>query len=159
MSYIDRANAKLDAVRDKDDVVILAIESSCDETAVAVTKGRELLSNVIASQIDIHKRFGGVVPEIASRNHTLAINGAVKEALAKADITLQDVDCIAVTYGAGLLGALLVGVSYAKALAFASDKPLLAVNHIKGHIAANYLAKPDLKPPIFVSSQAEDTPR
>ncbi len=149
MSYIDRANAKLDAVRDKDDVVILAIESSCDETAVAVTKGRELLSNVIASQIDIHKRFGGVVPEIASRNHTLAINGAVKEALAKADITLQDVDCIAVTYGAGLLGALLVGVSYAKALAFASDKPLIAVNHIKGHIAANYLAKPDLKPPYI----------
>ncbi len=147
MSYIERANKRLEELRSKDGVVILAIESSCDETAVAVTRDRQLLSNVIASQIEIHKRYGGVVPEIASRNHTLAINNVVKEALAKADMTLDDVDCIAVTYGAGLLGALLVGVSYAKALAFASDKPLIGVNHIKGHIAANYLAKPDLQPP------------
>ena len=147
MLFRSRANKRLDELRSKDGVVILAIESSCDETAVAVTRDRQLLSNVIASQIEIHKRYGGVVPEIASRNHTLAINNVVKEALAKADMTLDDVDCIAVTYGAGLLGALLVGVSYAKALAFASDKPLIGVNHIKGHIAANYLAKPDLQPP------------
>ena len=106
MSYIERANKRLDELRSKDGVVILAIESSCDETAVAVTRDRQLLSNVIASQIEIHKRYGGVVPEIASRNHTLAINNVVKEALAKADMTLDDVDCIAVTYGAGLLGAL-----------------------------------------------------
>lgn len=149
MSYITRANEKLDAIRSKEDIVILAIESSCDETAVAVTKGRRLLSNVIASQIDIHKRYGGVVPEIASRNHTLAITNTAKQALEKAEMTLDDVDCIAVTYGAGLLGALLVGVSFAKALAYATDKPLIAVNHIKGHVAANYLAKPDLKPPFL----------
>lgn len=147
MSYIERAREKLQQLRNKEGLVILAIESSCDETAVAVTRDRQLLSNVIASQIDIHKRFGGVVPEIASRNHTLAINNTVKEALDKANMTLGDIDCIAVTYGAGLLGALLVGVSYAKALAFATDKPLIGVNHIKGHIAANYLAKPDLQPP------------
>lgn len=134
MSYIERANKRLDELRSKDGVVILAIESSCDETAVAVTRDRQLLSNVIASQIEIHKRYGGVVPEIASRNHTLAINNVVKEALAKADMTLDDVDCIAVTYGAGLLGALLVGVSYAKALAFASDKPLIGVNLSLIHI-------------------------
>ena len=149
MSYIERANKKLQELREKEGIVILAIESSCDETAVAVTRDRQLLSNVIASQIDIHKRFGGVVPEIASRNHTLAINSTVKEALDKANMTLDDIDCIAVTYGAGLLGALLVGVAYAKALAFAADKPLIGVNHIKGHIAANYLAKPDLKPPYI----------
>ena len=146
MEYIDIANGKLDEIRQREGIVILAIESSCDETAVAITKGRQLLANAIASQIDIHKRFGGVVPEIASRNHTLAIDGVMKEALKQADMTLDDIDCIAVTYGAGLLGALLVGVSYAKALAYATGKPLIAVNHIKGHIAANYLAKPDLEP-------------
>ncbi|MDE6189965.1 MAG: tRNA (adenosine(37)-N6)-threonylcarbamoyltransferase complex transferase subunit TsaD [Clostridia bacterium] len=136
-------------MRNREDIVILAIESSCDETAAAVTRGRELLSNVIASQIDVHKRFGGVVPEIASRNHTVAIGNVVKQALEEASVTLDEVDCIAVTYGAGLLGALLVGVSYAKALAYAAKKPLIAVNHIKGHIAANYLAKPDLQPPYL----------
>jgi len=149
VKYIDIANEKLDKIRQRDDIVVLAIESSCDETAVAVTCGRKLLSNAIASQIEIHKRFGGVVPEIASRNHTMAIDNVTKEALAKAGMTLADVDCIAVTYGAGLLGALLVGVSYAKALAFATQKPLIAVNHIKGHIAANYIAKPDLQPPYL----------
>ncbi len=149
MGYLENANRKLDAMRSRDDIVILAIESSCDETAVAITRGRQLLSNIIASQIDIHKRYGGVVPEIASRNHTLAIDNTVKQALAKAEMTLDDIDCIAVTYGAGLLGALIVGVSYAKALAYATDKPLIAVNHIKGHISANYLAKPDLEPPYL----------
>lgn len=149
MKYIDIANKKLDELRNKEDIVILAIESSCDETAVAITRGRILIANAIASQIDIHKRFGGVVPEIASRNHTLAIDNVVKEALKQANMSFDDIDCIAVTYGAGLLGALLVGVSYAKALAYALKKPLLAVNHIKGHISANYIAKPDLEPPYL----------
>ena len=129
---------------------ILGIESSCDETAAAVVRdGREVLSNVIASQIDIHRRFGGVVPEIASRNHTLAIRNVVEEALDSAGVSLSEVDAIAVTYGAGLVGALLVGVSYAKALAYSSGKPLYAVNHIRGHIAANYLSHKDLEPPFM----------
>ena len=147
-SYLEKSNEKLEELRNKEGLVILAIESSCDETACAITKDRELLSNVIASQIEIHKRYGGVVPEIASRNHILAIDNIVKQSLEEAKMTFDDVDVIAVTYGAGLLGALLVGVSYAKALAYALDKPLIGVNHIKGHIAANYLAKPDLKPPF-----------
>ena len=127
---------------------ILGIESSCDETAASVVEdGRIILSSVISSQIDIHKRFGGVVPEIASRNHTLAIRQVVDEALVQAGVGLDEVDAIAVTYGAGLVGALLVGVSYAKALSYATGKPLYAVNHIQGHIAANYLAHPDLEPP------------
>lgn len=129
---------------------ILGIESSCDETAASVVEdGRKILSNVIASQIDIHKRFGGVVPEIASRNHTLAVRGTVDKALSDAGCTLDDIDAIAVTYGSGLVGALLVGVSYAKALAYASNKPLIPVNHIRGHIAANYLAHEDLEPPYM----------
>ena len=148
-SYTERMSAKLEELRGKDDIVILAIESSCDETACAVTRGRRILSNVIASQIDIHKRFGGVVPEIASRNHVMSISGVVSEALAKSGVDKHDIDCVAVTYGSGLLGALLVGVSFAKAFAYALDKPLLAVNHIKGHIAANYLAFPDLEPPYL----------
>lgn len=127
---------------------ILGIESSCDETAAAIVEdGRRVLSNVIASQIEIHKRFGGVVPEIASRNHTLAIKSTVDEALARAGVTLDEIDAIAVTYGSGLVGALLVGVSYAKALAYASGKPLIAVNHIRGHVSANYVAHEDLEPP------------
>lgn len=149
MTYLERAEIKLEELRNKKDIIILAIESSCDETACAIMRGKELLSNVIASQIDIHRRFGGVVPEIASRNHTLAIENVVKEALCKAKLSLSDIDCFAVTYGAGLLGALLVGVSYAKCLAYAADKPLIAVNHIKGHIAANYIFSPDLKPPYL----------
>lgn len=139
----------LEKLRQKSSVKILAIESSCDETSVAVVEnGRNLLSNVIATQIEIHKRFGGVVPEVASRNHITAITNVCNEALEKANCTLDDIDAIAVTYGAGLLGALLVGVSFAKGLAYASKKPLIAVNHIRGHIAANYISHKDLKPPF-----------
>lgn len=147
--YIDIANKKLEEIRHKEDIIILAIESSCDETACAVMRGRQLLSNVIASQIEIHKRFGGVVPEIASRNHTLAINNVVKQAITDANITFKEIDAIGVTYGAGLLGALIVGVAYAKALAFSLQIPLIAVNHIKGHISANYIGEPNLKPPYL----------
>ena len=126
----------------------MGIESSCDETAAAlVRKGRENLSDVVLSQIDIHRLYGGVVPEIASRNHVEAIDVVVKEALRGAGMSLADIDAIAVTYGAGLVGALLVGVSYAKGLAQAQNKPLVAVNHIEGHICANYLTYPDLTPP------------
>lgn len=124
-------------------MLILAIESSCDETAAAVVKnGREVLSNVINSQIDIHKRYGGVVPEIASRCHLEAIDPVVDEALSQAGVTLGDLDAIAVTYGPGLIGALLVGVSAAKAIAYAVKKPLIAVHHIRGHIMANFIAHP-----------------
>lgn len=129
---------------------ILAIESSCDETSVAVVEnGRNILSNVIATQIDIHTRFGGVVPEVASRNHITAISNVYTKALTEADVTIDDIDAIAVTYGAGLLGALLVGVSFAKGLSYMTKKPLIPVSHIRGHIAANYLTHPDLKPPFI----------
>lgn len=132
-----------------ENLTILAIESSCDETAAAVVKnGREVLGSSVASQIEIHRRFGGVVPEIASRNHTLAIENVVKEAMEKANATKDDIDAVAVTYGAGLLGALLVGVNFAKGLAYAWGKPLYAVSHIKGHIAANYIDS-DLTPPYL----------
>ncbi len=132
------------------DILVLGIESSCDETSIAVVKnGREVLSNVIASQIDIHKRFGGVVPEVASRNHLMAIDNVLTEALEKANVTLKDIDAIAVTYGAGLMGALMVGVTYAKTLAFSLNLPLIKVNHIKGHISANYIATPTLTPPYM----------
>lgn len=131
----------------KKDLTILAIESSCDETACAVICDGKIISSVISTQIEIHRRFGGVVPEIASRNHTLAIGAVVEEAIAKSGIELNKIDAVAVTYGAGLLGALLVGVSYAKGLAYALGIPLIGVNHIRGHVAANYLAHPDLKPP------------
>lgn len=131
------------------DVLILAIESSCDETAAAVVKnGREVLSNVINSQIDIHKRYGGVVPEIASRCHLEAIDTVIDEALLKADTSLDDIDAVAVTYGPGLVGALLVGVSEAKAISFAKKKPLIAVHHIRGHIMANLIADKELEPPF-----------
>lgn len=131
------------------DTYILGIESSCDDTGVAIVKnGREVLSNVVASQIDIHKLYGGVVPEIASRNHVMNIDGALNEALEKANLTLDDIDAIAVTYGAGLLGALIVGVNFAKALAYSTGKPLIAVNHIEGHICANYIEHKDLQPPF-----------
>jgi len=133
----------------KKDILILAIESSCDETSVAVVKnGREVLSNVISSQIDIHKLYGGVVPEIASRNHVVNIDGVLKESLEVAGVNLDDIDAIAVTYGAGLLGALIVGVNFAKALSYKLNKPLIAVNHIEGHIAANFIEHKDLKPPF-----------
>ena len=132
------------------DTLILGIESSCDETAASVVKnGRIILSNVINSQIKIHEEYGGVVPEIASRCHTEVINQVVKEALKEANVTLDDIDCIATTYGPGLVGALLVGVSYAKGLSMATGKPLLGVNHIEGHIAANYINHLDLEPPFL----------
>ncbi|MCM1368373.1 MAG: tRNA (adenosine(37)-N6)-threonylcarbamoyltransferase complex transferase subunit TsaD [Roseburia sp.] len=130
-------------------MTVLGIETSCDETSAAVLRGDELLSNVISSQIDIHRRFGGVVPEIASRNHLTAILPVIDEALGKAGIDKRDIDAVAVTYGAGLVGALLVGVSAAKSLAYSLGAPLYAVNHIEAHIAANYLSAPDLKPPFL----------
>lgn len=132
------------------DVLVLGIESSCDETSVSVVKnGREVLSNVIDSQIKIHEQFGGVVPEIASRNHIKAISQVTKQALEEAKITFDDIDVIAPTYGPGLVGALLVGLSYGKALSFATGKMLVGVNHIEGHIAANYITHKDLKPPFL----------
>ena len=134
-----------------EDKYILAIESSCDETSAAVVvNGREVLSNVIASQIDTHKKYGGVVPEVASRMHIEAISGVVEEALKEANVTLDKIDAIGVTYGPGLVGALLVGLQFAKGLSFATKKPLIGVNHIEGHICANYIQHKELKPP-FVS--------
>ena len=134
----------------KKNYTILAIESSCDETSCAVViDGRTVLSNVVSSQIDIHTLFGGVVPEVASRNHITAIDNVVNESLKLANKTLDDIDVIAVTYGAGLVGSLLVGISYAKALSFATNKPLIAVNHINGHIASNYITYQELKPPFI----------
>ena len=129
--------------------LILAIESSCDETAASVVKdGREVLSNVISSQIDIHKKFGGVVPEVASRKHLENINVVIDDAINKANISLSDIDYIAVTYAPGLVGALLIGVSCAKALALALNKPLIPVHHIRGHICANFIEHKDLEPPF-----------
>lgn len=132
------------------DTYIMGIESSCDETSIAVVKnGREVLSNVINSQIKIHEEYGGVVPEIASRCHTEVINQLMKESLKDARCTLDDIDAIAVTQGPGLVGALLVGVSYAKGLSYVTGKPLVAVNHIEGHIAGNYLTHKELIPPFI----------
>ncbi len=140
---------QFEKLKGRQDIVILGIESSCDETAAAVYSGGKILSDVVASQVEIHKRFGGVVPEIASRNHTLALPNVVDEALKKAGVGLNDVDAIGVTYGAGLIGALLVGVSSAKALAYAANKPLIKVNHIQAHICANYIEHENLKPPFL----------
>ncbi len=132
------------------DIYVLGIESSCDETSSSIVKnGREVLSNVINSQIKIHEQFGGVVPEIASRNHIEDISNVVEESLKQAKITMQDIDLVACTYGPGLVGALLVGVSYAKALSYALNKPLIGTNHIHGHIAANYISHPELEPPFL----------
>lgn len=132
------------------DVLILAVESSCDETAAAVVKnGREMLSNVISSQIALHTLYGGVVPEIASRKHIEKVNQVIEEALKEAEVTLDDIDAIGVTYGPGLVGALLVGVSAAKAIAFAKNKPLIGVHHIEGHVSANFIEHKDLKPPFL----------
>ncbi|MBQ6815180.1 MAG: tRNA (adenosine(37)-N6)-threonylcarbamoyltransferase complex transferase subunit TsaD [Lachnospiraceae bacterium] len=132
------------------DTLILAIESSCDETAAAVVKnGRDVLSNVISSQIALHTLYGGVVPEIASRKHIEKINQVIEEALAEAKVTLDDIDAIGVTYGPGLVGALLVGVAEAKAIAFAAKKPLVGVHHIEGHISANYIENKELEPPYI----------
>lgn len=132
-----------------EDIYILAIESSCDETAASVVKnGREVISNVISSQIDLHKLYGGVVPEIASRKHIEKINQVIEEALENAKVTLEDITAIAVTYGPGLVGALLVGVAEAKAIAFATGKPLIGVHHIEGHICANFIENKQLEPPF-----------
>lgn len=133
----------------KDKVLILAIESSCDETAASVIEnGRNVLSNIISSQIEIHKEFGGVVPEVASRKHIENINDVVEEALIEANVTHEQIDAIAVTYGPGLVGALLVGVNFAKGLSYAWNKPLIGVNHIEGHICANFLEDKKLEPPF-----------
>jgi N6-L-threonylcarbamoyladenine synthase len=132
------------------DILILAIESSCDETAAAVVKnGREVLSNIISSQIELHKLYGGVVPEIASRKHIEKINQVIEEALSVAHVTLKDIDAIGVTYGPGLVGALLVGVAAAKAISFATGIPLVGVHHIEGHISANYIEHKELEPPFM----------
>lgn len=132
------------------DVLVLAVESSCDETAAAVVKnGREVLSNIISSQIALHTLYGGVVPEIASRKHIEKISQVIEEALLEASVTLDDIDVIGVTYGPGLVGALLVGVAEAKAIAYAANKPLVGVHHIEGHIAANFIEHRELEPPFF----------
>lgn len=150
MSYIDIAKEKIEKLKNKKDIYVLGIESSCDETSIAIVKnGREIISNIVASQIDIHKRFGGVVPEVASRNHITAINNCLTMCLSEAKMTLDDIDLIAVTYGAGLIGALMVGVNFAKALAYSKNIPLIKVDHIKGHICANYLCFENLKPPFL----------
>lgn len=137
-------------MNDREDVLILAIESSCDETAAAVVKnGREVLSNVISSQIDLHTLYGGVVPEIASRKHIEKINQVIEEALSQAGVTLEEITAVGVTYGPGLVGALLVGVAEAKAISYAKKLPLVGVHHIEGHISANYIENPDLEPPFI----------
>lgn len=132
------------------DILIMGIESSCDETSISIVKnGREVLSNVIDTQISIHEKYGGVVPEIASKNHVEAISNVMKKSLKDANVNLKQIDAIACTYGPGLVGALLVGVSYAKALSYATNKPLVPVNHIAGHISANYITHKELKPPFL----------
>ena len=136
-------------MKEKKDIVILGIESSCDETAASIVRnGREVLSNVISSQIALHTLYGGVVPEIASRKHIEKINVVIEQALSEAQMTLDDLDAIGVTYGPGLVGALLVGVSEAKAIAYAKKLPLIGVHHIEGHISANYIENKDLEPPF-----------
>lgn len=151
VQYLEKViNMNIDKKQIEKDILTLGIESSCDETSVAVIKnGREILSNVIDTQIPIHEKYGGVVPEIASRNHIEAISRVTKKALKDANITFEDIDAITPTYGPGLVGALLVGLSYAKALSFAINKPLVGVNHIQGHIAANYITYKELKPPFL----------
>lgn len=134
----------------KEDILILGLETSCDETSASiVVNGRDIRSNIISSQICVHQKFGGVVPEIASRKHVELINGVIEEALTEAGVTFREITAVAVTYGPGLVGALLVGVSAAKALAYALNVPLIGVNHLEGHISANYLANPDLQFPLL----------
>ena len=149
MRYIEESRRQAEALKEKEHVRILAIESSCDETAAAVVEdGRRILSNAVFTQIDLHALYGGVVPEIASRAHVEKVDLMVDQALSDAGLALRDVDAVAVTYGPGLVGALLIGVSCAKALAFAARKPLIPVNHIEGHICANFLTHADLTPPF-----------
>ena len=150
MTYTESARAQLDALQVKDHVRILALETSCDETAAAIIEdGRTIVSNIVFSQIDLHALYGGVVPEIASRAHVEACDRVIDEALRAANMCLQDVDALAVTYGPGLVGALLTGVSCMKGLSYAANKPLIPVNHIEGHVSANYISNPDLKPPFL----------
>ena len=150
MGYVQAAAAQARALREKEKVRILALETSCDETAAAVIEnGRKILSNVVFSQIDLHELYGGVVPEIASRAHMDACDRVVDEALKAAGMTLSETDALAVTFGPGLVGALLTGVSCMKGLAYATEKPLVAVNHIEGHVSANFLTSPELKPPFL----------
>lgn len=147
-NYLYTVNKKTKTA--EDDIMILAIETSCDETAAAVVRnGREVLSNVISSQIDLHTLYGGVVPEIASRKHIEKINQVIEQALSDSGTTLDDIDAIGVTYGPGLVGALLVGVSEAKAIAYARKLPLVGVHHIEGHVSANYIENPSLEPPFL----------
>lgn len=146
----DKEEVRVMIKNSKEDILILGIESSCDETAASVVKnGREVLSNVISSQIALHTLYGGVVPEIASRKHIEKINQVIEEALREADVTLKDITAIAVTYGPGLVGALLVGVSEAKAISFATGIPLIGIHHIEGHISANYIENKELEPPFI----------
>ena len=149
MTYSESVQAQAEALRHKEHVRILALETSCDETAAAIVEdGRRIVANVVFSQIDLHALYGGVVPEIASRAHVEACDRVVDEALREADMALSDVDALAVTYGPGLVGALLTGVSCMKGLSYAAGKPLIPVNHIEGHVSANYLTHPDLQPPF-----------
>ena len=149
LNYEARMRRKVDALMERGHARILSVESSCDETAIAVVEdGRIERANAIVSQIDVHALYGGVVPEIASRMHVEAIDPLLECALSEAQVTLDDIDAIAVTYGPGLVGALLTGVSWAKSLAYARDLPLIPVNHIEGHVSANYVAHPDLEPPF-----------
>ena len=149
MTYLEQSKQTAQALKDKETVRILALETSCDETAASIVEdGRTIVSNVVFSQIDLHALYGGVVPEIASRAHVEACDRVVDEALKAANMQLADVDALAVTYGPGLVGALLTGVSCMKGLAWAANKPLIPVNHIEGHVSANYITHPDLKPPF-----------
>ena len=150
MRYEEASRQKTEALRGKKGIRILALETSCDETAAAVVEdGRKILSNVVFSQIDLHELYGGVVPEIASRAHMEACDRVVDQALQEAGMKLQDLDALAVTKGPGLVGALLTGVNCMKGLAYAAGKPLVGVNHIEGHVSANYLTNPDLEPPFL----------
>ena len=149
MTYTESVRVQAEALRKKEHVRILSLETSCDETAASIVEdGRIIVSNVVFSQIDLHALYGGVVPEIASRAHVEACDRVVDQALREADMSLAEVDALAVTYGPGLVGALLTGVSCMKGLAYAANKPLIPVNHIEGHVSANYLTHPDLKPPF-----------
>ena len=149
MTYSESVQAQAEALRSREHVRILALETSCDETAAAIIEdGRRIVSNVVFSQIDLHALYGGVVPEIASRAHVEACDRVVDQALREAGMALADVDALAVTYGPGLVGALLTGVSCMKGLSYAAGKPLIPVNHIEGHVSANYLTHPDLQPPF-----------
>ena len=149
MNYIENARRQAEALREKGHARILAVESSCDETAIAIVEdGRRVLSGEIASQVDTHALYGGVVPEIASRMHVEALDPLLDRALEQAGLTLSDIDAVGVTFGPGLVGALLTGVSWAKALAYAMNKPLIPVNHIEGHVSANFVANPELEPPF-----------